>query len=169
MPIPSIEDLKSPTLQCLRDGLTDTGEMRQRLARDFGLGEDALDRRLNSPVPIFTNNHAWALVRLQQEGLISKTGERTYGLTDRRKERRRDPENYRVEPPELGNMPSWAKTWISRANRHNGPSGPRFTEHDLMELWRECDGRCAVTGLEYSEEKIGSGRAKRAFAGTVSV
>ena len=82
MPIPNIEELKSPTLRYLRDGL-DTDEMRRRLARDFGFGEDDLGGRLNSPVPIFTNNHTWTLVRLQQDGLISKTGERTYGSTVR--------------------------------------------------------------------------------------
>ena len=64
-------------------------------------------------------------------------------------------------------MPKWAKTWISRADRHNGPSGPRFTENDLLELWRRCDGRCAVTGLNFSEEKVGGGRAKRAFAPSI--
>ena len=36
-----------------------------------------------------------------------------------------------------------------------------------MELWRQCAGRCAVTGLEYSEKKVGSGQAKRAFAPSI--
>lgn len=64
-------------------------------------------------------------------------------------------------------MPPWARTWIYAAERKNGPEGPRFTEQDLLELWRRCGGRCAVTKLPFSEEKIGLGKAKRAFAPSI--
>jgi hypothetical protein len=34
----------------------------------------------------------------------------------------------------------------------------------LVALWHRCGGRCAITGLPFSEKKVGGGQAKRAFA-----
>ena len=64
-------------------------------------------------------------------------------------------------------MPGWAKTLISGANARNRlrfPNHAEFTQEDRISLWEECEGRCAITGLEFSNEKIGAGQAKRAFA-----
>ena len=43
------------------------------------------------------------------------------------------------------------------------PGTPAFTVDDLIELWRLCDGRCAVSGLADSGERIGSGKARRPY------
>ncbi len=51
-----------------------------------------------------------------------------------------------------------------RWNRSKFTNQAGFTQEDLIALWEECEGRCAITGLKFSNEKIGSGKAKRAFA-----
>lgn len=68
----------------------------------------------------------------------------------------------RVAPPVLGSMPYWARVLIGRANRLM-PS-PGFTEEDMMTAWERCEGRCAVSGLEFSEELVGTGRARKPYA-----
>ncbi len=35
---------------------------------------------------------------------------------------------------------------------------------DLVVLWRDCGGRCAVTRGEFSNETVGRGLVKRAYA-----
>ena len=52
--------------------MTDSDEIRRRIAQDCELDPAA--------TPRFTNNHAWALVRLQQEDLIQKLGLKEYRL-----------------------------------------------------------------------------------------
>lgn len=59
-------------------------------------------------------------------------------------------------------MPLWARTLISRANRRTPVPG--FTEDDMMTVWERCEGRCAVSGLEFSEVIVGTGRARRPYA-----
>jgi hypothetical protein len=39
-----------------------------------------------------------------------------------------------------------------------------FTEEDLMTAWERCEGRCAVSGFEFSEAHVGGGRARRPYA-----
>jgi hypothetical protein len=51
---------------------------------------------------------------------------------------------------------------MGRANRLS-PS-PGFTEEDMMTVWERCEGRCAVSGLEFTEVLVGTGRAKRPYA-----
>ncbi len=167
--IPRVEDLKRPTLECLRDGVTSSDDMRERLARRFGLGEQQRELRLRSRTAVFTNNHAWALVRLQQDRLIRKVGDRRYALTRAGRASQEGAEGppEATPPPAPGNMPGWAKTLIYRANHENGkrnPDSPPFTEDDFAALWLQWGGRCAITRLPFSEEKVGAGRAKRAFA-----
>jgi hypothetical protein len=41
---------------------------------------------------------------------------------------------------------------------------PGFTEEDLMIAWERCEGRCAVSGLEFSEVQVGGGKARRPYA-----
>lgn len=61
-------------------------------------------------------------------------------------------------------MPPWARRLIYAANQRNEPDIAPFTENDLMTLWEQCGGRCAITRLEFTDEKVGTGRARRAFA-----
>ena len=51
----------------------------------------------------------------------------------------------------VGSMPYWARVLIGRANRLS-PS-PGFTEEDMMIVWERCEGRCAGSGLEFSETR----------------
>ena len=67
-----------------------------------------------------------------------------------------------VDPPEIGNMPRWAKALIRRAKSLTPEPG--FTEADMMTVWERCEGRCAVSGLEFSDSVVGTGRAKKPFA-----
>jgi len=71
MPVPSVDQLKRLTLEYLAGGITNSDEIRQRLARDLKLVEE-LDLQLKSGIPRYINNHAWALVRPQQVGFIEK-------------------------------------------------------------------------------------------------
>jgi len=169
MPLPSIDELKRPTLEYLYRSVVNSDLISPSSGRDFGMTSADLAIRLESRIPTFVNNHAWALVRLQNDGLIQKTGHKTYHITDAGKAflTGRLRKDFRVEPPETGQMPLWARRWIYVADRKNGPDGPRFTEQDLLELWRRCGGRCAVTRLSFSEEKVGLGKAKRAFAPSI--
>jgi hypothetical protein len=169
MSLPSVNELKRLTLACLDQGITDSGLIRDRLARDLRLTGDDLARELQNRMPTFVNNHAWALVRLQNDGLIRRVARKTYEITKAGRAFLRGPtrEEFRVESPQPGRMPKWARRWIYTADRKNGPDGPRFTEKDLLELWQRCDGRCTVTKLPFSEEKIGLGKAKRAFAPSI--
>lgn len=68
----------------------------------------------------------------------------------------------RVDPPEIGHMPSWARRLIRRANSITPKPG--FSEQDMMTVWERCEGRCAVSGLPFNEKIVGTGKAKRPFA-----
>ena len=141
-------DLKRLTLDALRRGIFNSDAMREWLAANAGQTIDSC----------FTNAHAWALVHLQKDGLIEKVAEKTYRLIEASQTEHKVPE------PTDDFMPRWAKVHISKANNKNGPECPRFTNDDLLHLWNECGGRCAVTGLPFSLEKVGSGAAKKVFA-----
>jgi hypothetical protein len=169
MPLPTIHELKRPTLECLDQGIIDSDLIRDRLARDFGLTRNDRTATLTNRIPTFVNNHAWALVRLQNDGLIRGVARKTYEISETGQAvlRGRIRQEFAVEPPRTDRMPLWARRWVYVANRKNGADGPRFTEHHLLELWRRCGGRCAVTRLPFSEEKIGLGKAKRAFAPSI--
>lgn len=160
--IPGPEDLKRPTMRLLSLGLRHTDDIRARLLQQCGILADDLSREAQNR---FINNHAWSLVRLQRDGLIQRLGAKRYALTEAGNECLRDPRpTQAVEPPVPGATPKWAKRLVSSAKRRNGKDGPDFTEQDLLVLWRRCAGRCEMTGLEFSEEQVGNGKAKRAFA-----
>jgi hypothetical protein len=59
-------------------------------------------------------------------------------------------------------MPYWARVLIGHAKRLK--SSPGFTEEDMITVWERCEGRCAVSGLEFSETLVGTGRAKKPYA-----
>lgn len=153
--LPSVEDLKQVTLDLLACGIGDSRAMRDNLRRRFTVPEDA-ERR-------FVNNHAWALVRLQSEGRITKEGPGRYALADAAKTTPAEPP---IIPPRLGAMPDWARQKVASANRRNRERGfdlPQFTEADVVALWNRCGGRCALTGLAFHGGRFGTGKAKRAF------
>ena len=148
-------------------------EQRLRVLSSFDRG----DRRAPESAPNydirsadaarFTNNHAWALVRPQQNGLIQKLAPKSYIIAEQGLAWLRQAAPVRahpVDPPAVGAMPLWANRLVYRARLRNGPDGPPFTEQDLMALWDECNGRCRITRLEFSDEKVGRGQAKRAYA-----
>jgi hypothetical protein len=67
-----------------------------------------------------------------------------------------------VTPPAIGALPLWARVLIARANRRT--PHPGFTGDDLMATWERCEGRCAVSGMAFSEAVVGTGRAQRPYA-----
>ncbi len=153
--LPSVEDLKQPTLELLACGIGDSRAMRDDLRRRIAVPDDAVRR--------FVNNHAWALVRLQAEGRIIKEGPGRYALADAPKATPGEPP---LIPPRLGAMPDWARQKIASANRRNRERGfdlPQFTEADLVALWDRCGGRCSLTSLAFHGGRFGIGKAKRAF------
>ena len=101
--------------------------------------------------------------RLQQDGSIEKLGSKTYIITKRCRAFLR-----RVlrAAPVLEDRPHTALDQEADLRRQpKERSGePRFTETDLTTLWQRCGGRCAITRLEFTDEKVGTGRAERAFA-----
>lgn len=66
-----------------------------------------------------------------------------------------------IEPPVVGNMPRWARILLSRA-RSRTPEDP-LADGDLVMIWERCEGRCAVSGLEFSNAAVGMGRARHPF------
>jgi hypothetical protein len=147
---PPRQQMRALTLEAVRSGLHRSDDIREYIARKTGT---QIDWR-------FTNTHAWALVDLQASGDIVKQGRRDYTLAQEVGKATREP----IPEPSGGHFPSWARTLVARANRKNGPTGPRFTETDLIALWHECEGRCAVTRLEFSSELVGTSLVKRAYA-----
>jgi hypothetical protein len=144
-------DLKQQTLEALRSGIANSDQMRSWIAARTG----------EMPDSRFVNAHAWALVRLQKEGLIEKLETKTYRLLQK-------PEaDQSVPPPSESFTPKWAKKLIHSANSKNAklaPGLPKFTEQDLLHLWNACGGRCSVTGLPFSSKQVGEGKAKRVYA-----
>ena len=162
--IPSVAEFEAGTLSLMEKGFTNSDLMRRQLAKDHGLTLKTLRRQDPKIAHQFINNHAWALVRLQNEGQIEKLATKEYGLVEIPKPRSE------IETPQIRKMPGWAKTLISGANARNRlrfPNHAELTEEDLIALWEECEGRCAITGLKFSNEKIGAGKAKRVFAPSV--
>jgi hypothetical protein len=66
-----------------------------------------------------------------------------------------------VEPPAVDNMPRWARILLGRARRRT-PDRP-LTDADLVMIWERSEGRCAVSGLEFSSTAVGAGRARHPF------
>jgi hypothetical protein len=66
-----------------------------------------------------------------------------------------------IEPPAVDNMPRWARILLGRARRRT-PDQP-LTDADLVMIWERSEGRCAVSGLEFSSTAVGAGRARHPF------
>jgi hypothetical protein len=66
-----------------------------------------------------------------------------------------------IEPPVVGSMPRWARILVGRA-RGRTRDEP-LTDADLVMIWERSEGRCAVSGLEFSNTAVGMGRARHPF------
>ncbi len=155
MVIPKRNELRSETLDCLGRGIMRSDTMRDDIAKRLGL---------DPKHPTFINTHAWALVDLQAEGVIEKVADGTYALADAPSSAIRKPE--RVTPPIVGECPKWARNLKSAANSRNNNtfySAIRLTEADMVRLWDRCGGVCSLSGLPFSGEKIGTGKARRPY------
>ena len=151
--IPDIRRLMDGTVELLRRGASDSGRMREQLARDFKLGPgDQVWRK-------FVNNHAWALVRLQTQERIRKIAPGRYelavGVPD-------------ATPPISDGrpLPKWARVQIYSARRKNIVrwNAEPFEEADLVAIWKDAGGRCMLTGLPFRETVVGTGKARRPYA-----
>jgi hypothetical protein len=140
-------ELAQSTLEALSLGVTNSAKIRDWIAGRLGIHADSR----------FVNTHAWALVDLQRRHEIEKISRQEYRLV-------RHAETHEIAPPAVGAMPTWARALLSRAKSRNGPDGPIFSEADLLDIWNHAKGRCAVTGLPFSDQRIGTGKAKRVFA-----
>lgn len=157
--LPTIAGLMPTTLELLANGPHSSKSIRSILATKFGLSSS--DAEWKS----FVNRHAWALVRLQQSKLIRKVAPGTYEMDGAGLGTFPSPqESHSIFP--MQPLPIWARSMISVANGRNAKrwSGEKFSEGDLRNLWNQCKGRCAITGLPFLENRIGTGKAKRAHA-----
>jgi hypothetical protein len=141
--------MRTLTLEALGAGIHSSDGMREYIAHKLGTTVDSR----------FTNTHAWALVDLQASGEILKRGPRDYALAQAHAAA-----TPKVPAPSKDDFPPWARQKVARANRKNGSTGPRFTEDDLIALWSDCGGKCAVTRLEFSFDLVGSSFVKRPYA-----
>lgn len=155
MVIPKRIELRSETLDCLGRGIMRSDAMRDDIAKRLGL---------DPTHPTFINNHAWSLVDLQAQGIIDKAANGIYALADVPPAATGGRE--RVSPPIIGDLPRWARVQISSANSRNTTkfnSSIRLTEADMVSLWNRCGGVCSLSGLQFSGEKMGTGKAQRPF------
>jgi hypothetical protein len=150
--VPDIPSLMAATVELLQRGVNDSNGMRKHLAKQFKLGTSDQAWRT------FVNHHAWALVRLQAQGLIRKTAPGRYdlavGVPDA------------TAPIRDGEaLPKWARAHIRNATKKNDErwhAGP-FQEDDLRALWKQGGGRCMLTGLPFRETAAGTGQARHPF------
>ena len=155
MVIPKRNELRSETLDCLGRGIMRSDTMRDDIAKRLGL---------DPKHPTFINTHAWSLVDLQAQGVIEKVADRTYALADAPSSGISNSE--RITPPIIGDIPKWARNLRSAANSRNSKSfysQIRLTEADMVSLWDRCGGVCSLSGLPFSGEKIGTGKAQRPY------
>lgn len=150
--IPDIAILMEATVELLQRGMNDSATMRSHLA-----GRLKLDRS-DEAWHKFVNNHAWALVRLQTQQRIRKIGTGLYELTAGQIE---------LTPPILEGqpLPRWARVLVASASQRNALRwrAEPFRTNDLLALWKECKGRCMLTGLAFMETSVGTGKARRPY------
>lgn len=165
MEIPNRVELRTETVDCLERGITRSEAMREDIARRLGL---------DSRHPTFINNHAWSLVDLQRELHIRKVAVGIYSLADAStsshhyaydrsapKQLHKTDESS-IQRPRIGAMPKWAHDLMRSANERNAKtffSIVRLNDDDMRALWDGCAGACALSGLPFSGERIGTGKA----------
>jgi Mrr N-terminal domain len=71
-----------------------------------------------------------------------------------------------IDPPDKQPTPKWASTLVNAAKSRNHARGSdvKFTTDDLAVVWAECGGRCAVSGMPFSFQVVGDGRARHPYA-----
>ena len=157
--VPNVAELAQLTVELLRQESPQTSRaIRELLACHFGLAATRVEW------PRFVNNHAWALVQLQANGMVEKLAPGVYTLA---------PDD-KPTVPEIGTtpvvinvpLPVWARIMVGATRRRNVIrwGGGDFTEADLRTLWQRGGGRCAMTGLPFLETQIGTGKARKPFA-----
>lgn len=155
--VPTVGELQKRTLELIAAGIVQVTSMRRQIAQQLGLERD------NPNWSAFVNNHAWALVRLQECYRIRKVSRGHYALEP----------GIIVKPgtaisavQQNGSLAQRAENLRRRANSVNRASGfsAVITATDMIQLWDRCDGACSLTGLRFAETIVGTGRAKRAFA-----
>jgi hypothetical protein len=131
--------------------------MRQRIAAAHGLTE------AGPKWTSFVNSHAWAVVRLQRRYEIRKVSSGQYRLEARIPVKLGLP-IYSID--ENGILFAWAEKLRRRANGANRMLGFVITIEaaDMILLWQRCLGKCTLTGIEFAETVVGTGKARRAFA-----
>jgi hypothetical protein len=147
------------TAAVLLEGPSTSSDVRQRLAVLYGVRPDV------DHWPRFVNNHAWALVRLQQQNVIQKLATGLYELASGAASTVPPDDltsSVRCEQP----LPRWADDMTVRATWKNAKrwqAGP-FGEGDLRDVWSDCGGSCRLTGRPFRETQVGAGTAKKPFA-----
>ena len=153
----TVGELQQRTLELIKAGIGDVTSMRRQIAQELGIEE-------GSPGwPAFVNNHAWALVRLQEAYQIRKVRRGYYAL---------EPDIIVTPGAAIsavqhnGSLAQWAEGLRRRANSVNRAAGfaEAITVADMIQLWDRCGKVCSLTGLGFTETIVGTGRAKRAFA-----
>lgn len=155
----SVARLAELTLERLAKGPDSSARIRSEIANELGLDRALLANRR------FINLHAWALVRLQAVGAIEKLGKGRYGL----REPATVPNDASVEPlptEDGAPLPQWARDMIRNASARNRRrwNAPAFTREDLAHLWMSCGGCCSLTGLDFLDTQVGTGKARRPYA-----
>ena len=71
-----------------------------------------------------------------------------------------------IDPPDKQPTPNWATTLVNAANSRNRAraSDVNFSTKDLAAVWAQCGGHCAVSGMPFSFQVVGDGRARHPFA-----
>ena len=155
--VPTVGELQQRTLEMIAAGIGEVTSMRRQIAQQLGL------ERGSPNWAAFVNNHAWALVRLQEYYRIRKVSRGHYALEP----------GIIVKPgtaisavQQNGSLAQWAENLRRRANSVNRAAGLSevITVADMIQLWKRCKGLCSLTGLGFAETIVDTGRAKRAFA-----
>jgi hypothetical protein len=58
-------------------------------------------------------------------------------------------------------MPQWARSQLYQARKKT--LGASLTEEDLVMIWERSEGCCAISELSFSNEVIGTGKARHPF------
>lgn len=130
--VPSVATLADATVHLLSQGQLASTVMREKLAPTYRIVAE--DKKW----PRFVNNHAWALVGLQRQGVIRKVVPGVYALTgsqDRAPDDRPEP-CPPIEADPTAPLPGWARRMVAAANNKNHQrwNGETFTDDDLRAL-----------------------------------
>jgi hypothetical protein len=159
--IPDVAALAKATTELLLQGPSQSECMRQQLALTYGIDPSGSSWRR------FVNNHAWALVRLQAQGAIRKLAIGRYELVPGEDGEGLPKAHATLSIRDDAPLPKWAHRLVTVASWKNAkrwPQAPAFEEVYLRALWKECGGRCMLTGLPFKETQLGTGQARKPYA-----